>query len=683
MPDRESRLSEHLQRCDLDRLSLFARQPLATGWDQRNNPRCSAEPEVCLPLPNWPDPPPLSLNRLYWPTGATRWATFVGLTDREGLDQILAALVSARGAAKTVESGTLILSAADYVGAVNLGFNANASNNNYALATKMHLLPPRPVAMFDGHADRQCWLLPLVDERYWWQHRRVPTRLEWVLSQDHSDIFGNDTPTEAGLKEDWRGWVRILSYALGLWSEGIGKPIEFDDTRDEFGDPKDAKPETDYFYPDRNELDRIGYNAAALLDAVAWSCGRRVVRDFDGKTRLYSVDRSTKTHAINLTAFRGVGGGPTTYLPGDKTDDSRGFADSQNKTAGYKFSQAHPEFVDVTFRKLVEWGESEDWVDETDNLIPGVPSGTPTHPDTRVFYGPGVRTIRSAAPFTVGELQTYVPGVAKVIHTPSWVGRKWYDATSTATTEPRGEIDLSFYGDRYFRLADQIARDYYAWQAQSHEYQFGRIEWWTPTGFDDALEYDMERGVTHVRSLPADVGVNTMLIQVHRQCVYRPDFFLGIVTSEWTLHPKELEPRTESGYCSLQGASGPETEIWLDPCDTGLDTDYWARSWEWMSASARPLIPCDPWAAETSIEYGKRFAYLGDPVTVTVRSHKLVQALKDSLGCAIVVDGNGDAVLDADGNVIFDRTDCLSTASGLVTAERYGCEWVVTSIECN
>mgnify|MGYP003346184161 CR=1 FL=1 len=48
-----------------------------------------------------------------------------------------------------------------------------------------------------------------------------------------------------------------------------------------------------------------------------------------------------------------------------------------------------------------------------------------------------------------------------------------------------------------------------------------------------------QRGVTHVRSLPADVGVNTMLIQVHRQCVFRPDFFMGLVTSEWTLHPKE------------------------------------------------------------------------------------------------------------------------------------------------
>lgn len=676
MPDRESRLSEHLQRCDLDRLSLFARQPLATGWDQRNNPRCSAEPEVCLPLPNWPTPPPLSFNRLYWPTGATRWATFVGLTDREGLDQILAALISSRGAAKTVGDGTLILSHADYVGPLELGFNTNANGSQYAIATKMSLLPPRPIAMFDGHADRQCWLLPLVDERYWWQHRRVPTRLEWVLSQDHSDIFGNDTPTESGLKEDWRGWVRILSYALGLWREGSGEPIRFDDD-------KDAAPETDYFYPDRSELDRIGYNAAALLDAVAWSCGRRVVRNPDGKTRLYSVDWSRKTHSSNLTAYRIVGGGPATLVPGDKTDDARGPADNSRDTIGYAYSQAHPEFVDVTFRKLVEWGESESWQDETDNLIPGVPSGTPSHPDTKVFYGPGIRTIRNAAPFVVGDMQTYVPGVAKVIHTPSWVGRVWYDATSTATSEPRGTIDSSFYGDRYFRLADQIARDVYAWQSQAHEYQFGRLEFWNPTGFDDAIEVDMQRGVTHVRSLPADVGVNMMLIQVHRQCMYRPDFFMGLVSSEWTLHPKELEPRTTDGFCSLQGTSGPETEIWLDPCETGLDTDYWARSWEWMSARARPLIPCDPWAAKTSIEYGKRFAHLGDPVTVTVRSHKLVQQLKSLLGCAIVTDESGAAVLDTDGNVIFDRTDCLPTANGLVTAERYGCEWAVTSIECN
>lgn len=677
----------HLQRCDLDRLSLFGRQPLATGWDQRNTPRCSAEPEVSLPVPNWPETPPLVLNRLYWPTGATRWATFVGLIDRDGLDQILATLISSRGAAKTLGDGTLILSHADYIGPLYPGFNANSNASQYALVTKMHLLPPRPVAMFDGHADRQLWYLPLVDERYWWQYRRLPTRLEWVLSQDHSDIVENDDPTEHRLKEDWRGWVRILSYALGLWSEGVGQPIGFDDDDD---GKKGAKPETDYFYPDRHELDRLAYNAAALLDAVAWSCGRRVVRHPDGKTRLYSWTWSQTNHANNLKSYRGVGGGPITLVPGDKTlvpgdqkYEKRGFADNAKTTSGYAFSQAHPEFVDVTFRKLVEWGESSSWVDETDNQHPGMPSLTPTHPDSRVFYGPGVRVIRNSAAFSNGDMQTYVPGVVKTIHTPSWVGRVWYDATSTVDSEPRGEIDKSYYGDRYFRLAYQIAQDHHRWIEQAHEYQFGHLNWWNPTGFDDALEIDMQRGVTHVRSLPADVGVNSMLIQVHRQCVYRPDFFLGLVTSEWTAHPRELEPRPETGNCSVYSADGPTTEIWLDPCETGLNTDYWARSWEWMSATARPLIPCDPWAAENSIEYGKRFAHLGDPVTVTVRSHKLVQQLKDLVGCAIVVDGDGEPVLDADGNVIFDRTDCLPTANGLVTAERYGCEWVVTSIECN
>lgn len=685
LPDNEGRLAECLDRCDLNRLSLFGREPMAVAIDGRNNPRSSWEPEVCLPTPNYPAPPPLSLNRLYWPTGATRWATFVGLVNREGLDRILQGTLSAVGGnsanAKQFTPQRLDIASSDVIGPHAEGFNTSNDGTQYSLSVQMHLLPPRPVSLFDGYVGESLWLVPLVDDRYWWQFKKMPTRLDWVLSQDNSDIFGNNTPTANGLKEDWRGWFRILSFALGLWRDGYDNSIEV------LGDKcskqlSDRLKET-YFFPDRNELDRIAYNAAVLLDAVAYSCGRRIVRHPDGVTRAYSWEGSQYFHSNNLIAYRATGGGPITTAV-DKL--AKGMSDSVDGTPDIALTQAHPEFVDVTFRKLAEWDEQSTWPAENDFANPGRASGVPSYFDSRVFYGPGVRTIRNSGAVAY-PLKTYQPGAVKTIHTPSWVGRIWYDDGARIDSEPPGLIDLSTYGDRYFSLAYRIGRDFYEWQSQQHEYQFSRFEFWNPTGYDDAVEWDAGRGITHVRSMPPDVGVSSMLVQLHRQCVFQPDRFVGIISGPWTLHPKELEPITSlyppDADCAYQTTDGPSKPLWLDPCDIGFETDYFPNSWEWISAPARPLIPTDPHAQETSIEYGKAMAWLGDPVTVTVRSHKLVQQLKNDLGCAIMRDGDGNPILDANGNVIFERTGCLTTANGFVMAHRHGCEWLVDSIDCN
>lgn len=681
LPDNEGRLAACLERCDLDRLSLFGREPLAMTVDSRNNPRSSWEPEVCLPVPNYPTPPPLTLNRLYWPTGATRWSTFVGLVDRKGLDEILQNTLSAVGgnaaAAKQFTPQRLDLGSSDFLGPHAEGFNTSNDGTQYSLSVQMHLLPPRPISLYDGHLDMSLWLVPLVDERYWWQSRKMPTRLDWLLTQDHSDIFGNDDPTVNGLKEDWRGWFRILSFALGLWNDIYDNSIEISDIK--CSKQLDPSPiETSYFFPDRNELDRVSYNAAVVLDAVAWSCGRRVVRHPDGVTRLYSCATSQSVHANNLIAYKATGGGPITTAPEKLTN---GMADNVDGNTEIRLTQSHPEFVDVTFRKLVEWDEQSSWPTETDFANPGRASGIPGYPDSRVFYGPGVRTIRNSG-IVEHELKTYQPGVVKTIHTPSWVGRVWYDNGQSVDSEPRGDIDLSTYGDRYFRLANRISRDFYEWQSQQHEYQFCRFEFWSPTGYDDAVEWDAGRGVTHVRSMPLDVGVSSMLIQVHRQCVYQPDVFVGFIVGPWTLFPRSLS--VEDAQCSLPATAGPYSELWVDNecAGAGLGEDLFAASYEWMTAPARPLIPCDPWAATTSIEYGKQRAWLGDEVTLTVRSRKLIQQLKDQQECAYVRDEDGNLILDGDGNPIADRTGCLSSAAGLAQAHRDGCEWLVDWLDC-
>src|SRR4030065_1747242 len=43
---------------------------------------------VGLPRYNWPEPPPLRLNQIYWPTGATRWAYGIFLITTEQKEAI-------------------------------------------------------------------------------------------------------------------------------------------------------------------------------------------------------------------------------------------------------------------------------------------------------------------------------------------------------------------------------------------------------------------------------------------------------------------------------------------------------------------------------------------------------------------------------------------------------------------
>lgn len=622
-----------------------------------------AQPRVGLPRPNYSDVPPLGINQLYWPTGANRFARFVGLVELQDYLKILKfSGVDDGNGNRKMRAVQLMLAENEVDDATVAKWSFFSTWKDGAesrgLSTGMWLLDPRPIAIVPS--EKTYYLLPLVDDRYWWQMGSMPHRAPRA-------------------PESWLGW-------LGQFQTIVDPrdPKAASNKREFTVDLVPSKVTAEYVAPDAIEFSRPLETMPVVLDAYAHSLGRRAVRGIDGNVQVVDVATSETLHAVNIQNQQNMAGG-LIYSPSiAKTSGGALTAPSADKQALTTFARSIvvPEFIDVVFRKCVEWDQPDvtDLTGDTPQTrAPGTWGGAPTG-KTQVLYGPGVRVIRISLPGWFNA-KDFSPGVSQTIYTPSWVGRVFFEVDGTK--EPKGEKDDAFYGDRYFRLAKRIAQDWLDWHSQRHEYEFAGLQTWRVTGFDDYVLWDMRHNQTHVKSQPYDFGVDTQLVQVHRQCDYRPDFFMGLVSSEWTLHPKELEPRTTDGFCSLQGASGPETEIWLDPCETGLDTDYWARSWEWMSARARPLIPCDPWAAETSIEYGKRFAHLGDPVTVTVRSHKLVQQLKSLLGCAIVTDESGAAVLDTDGNVIFDRTDCLPTANGLVTAERYGCEWVVTSIECN
>lgn len=229
----------------LDDLRLFgphlsARSPL---WQSRGQ-SCK---HLGIPVVNYPPPPRLALNTLYWPTGATRWAYGVFLTDDDGLEEILRGDRAAGGGA--VRRSKLVLAESDFPDDIADSETAaggfhSGPDGQFALVTEMRLLQPRPISIdWDTSEEpvKRLWLLPLVDDRYFWQFA-------------HADL-------SSGMTSTWTELLGAISTALGVTTLD-GTTISAD-----FGSP------------DATDTTRSWQNAAVLLDAVAHSVGMRVVRD--------------------------------------------------------------------------------------------------------------------------------------------------------------------------------------------------------------------------------------------------------------------------------------------------------------------------------------------------------------------------------------------------------------------
>lgn len=194
--------------------ALFGGEPAAVRSSMTGT-RGDNKTGVGLPLPNYPSAPPLRLNSLYWPTGATRWGRMVALATAQQLQQIYL---------KPAVYGVRQLLVHD---------------GNTVVTAQMHMLEPRPLAGFSAVQAENLWLLPLVDERYLWQFRHMPP-------YEPSDI------------SSWNAVFTLLGIALD-------KPLAVSTI-----DPR-------FLSPDKTELFRPAANPAVLLDAVCHSIGHRFV----------------------------------------------------------------------------------------------------------------------------------------------------------------------------------------------------------------------------------------------------------------------------------------------------------------------------------------------------------------------------------------------------------------------
>jgi hypothetical protein len=666
MPDSGGWLADFLARTDLDRLDLFGACPVAL-CDQRNQAVGNHRPITPFPLPNYRTAPPLELNQLHWPSGATRWSTFVGLTTSTGLDAIRNQLPSESALGVDAYRMTplpFIMADSEFQGTIDARSLID-SDGRAAVYTMLTMLEPRALSTVKG--TETLWLLPLVDVRYFWQDIQMPHRVPSSLLSSRV--------TEQDLKTSWSGWLALLQHAIDSQTTPT-TTLAFNP------DPVSSE----YFFPDMAEFDQPQHNAAVVLDALAHSCGRRFVRQYSGACELIDCGKSRTRH--NQQLIDNTGGGIAVLPHSDAKDvDSR-----STGQALYARMAIYPQFVDVTYRQLVEYDADDVPADEPQGTIPA-----PFNAATAVLAGTGTRTVRTDTRASNAGARNIVENTSKVIHTPSWVGRHlWHDGNGSDCPEPPGIIDDAFYGDRYFRLANQITTDYVEWKAQQHEYDLSGFQPYELSGFDDAVTWDHQRGSTHVRSHSTDFGVSTQLVQVHRQCSFDREQIVGFITSEWTLYPKVLErPRDpnleQDDDCLLLTASQSiGNHCYFGVTIDSITSDQFDFTWQWAEAEVKPFIPTDPWAATNSIQYGRAMVWAGSSVIGVTRSQKIIQALRDTLDCDTLPGANAPAncpsVLSAstpDDCYDWNRSGVLASASGVSYLRRYGCEWQFLQIDCD
>jgi len=260
VPDGDGELVRWMNRyMPIEDLQIACDDPVAVA-SPRTDGRTGVRAHTGLPRPNWPAPPRPRLNSLYWPTGATRWARGYFLATEEAKDQI----VAAAGNESSGQMTKIKLKMGDQ------GEDDDPEDHRWILEADVWVLPPRPISSLDAgqqsgdYEETTLWLIPVVDDRYFWQYRNV-------------DDFSVTTSTT------WANLIDTLETALGLSS-----PIDHDTV------------DVEYLNPDPIEFTRRRDNAAVLLDAVAFSVNQRVVRQLDGSVTMRNYGNASADLDENL-----------------------------------------------------------------------------------------------------------------------------------------------------------------------------------------------------------------------------------------------------------------------------------------------------------------------------------------------------------------------------------------------
>lgn len=267
LPDGDGELQHWTRQYqDIADLVLFGESSMSAVSPRRGLLAWGGERKgVGQAVANYAAAPPPRLNTLYWPTGATRWARGYFVVAETQKKKIVAMAHGGSSAGNTA-----------------LSLKWGDPDHKTPLQASMYLLPPRLVARSRDSDYESLWLLPLVDDRYWWQFK------------DTDDLEIDDEKTWAGLFSD-------IGTAIG---SSVSLP---------------TATAAAYLSPDPYEFTRRFENAAMMLDAAALSVGKRIVRRLDGAVRAESFgDTDTVYKASIKLPFQLLAGGLNSSEYGDQ-----------------------------------------------------------------------------------------------------------------------------------------------------------------------------------------------------------------------------------------------------------------------------------------------------------------------------------------------------------------------------
>ena len=321
---------------------------------------------------------PIKLGTLYWPAGAARFA-YAHYLASEAQRNSIEAYLAANG----------------YTGVLTI------SDGTHSVSPTMSMLPVRPLSRVSGSPG--AYLLTLVDARFWW----------WFLG-------GNVTMTPGTTT-----WAQLYASIATL----LGINLAADTVASAY-----LKPAGDF---------ATSWSALpVLLDAVAFSCGQRLVRRFDGTVCALNAGSGETAFASNLAL--------SARLMGDSFDMYPASANALPAvTAGLDLNLAVPASVTVTFP-----------AHDSTTLVP-----------ESTFYTVAT-TLASLALSEYGN-STGVAGTTKILHCSMPA------ALSGGVPTNASEINA---------LASQASTDYYRWNSMGVDADYSGVCAWVMDGVAQLVE---------------------------------------------------------------------------------------------------------------------------------------------------------------------------------------------------
>lgn len=336
----------------------------------------------------------VELGRLYWPRGASRWAMGHFLVAQSQLETI-------RGIAKSSPSST-----DPYV---PLTFRMWSTDTD-GIETALYMLISRPMFRF---GENEVWCMTLVDERYfWWQNSASAT-----------------------IDEGTTTWTDLLD---DIATSLTGATFDLDTI------------EADYLKPPSVLQTERGDYLPPLLDAIAYSVGKQIVRGLDGTVTLQapaSAFTNRDTLLADFETFTKRGGSFALGLDGELLVDTEIWA-------------LVPENA-TTFYRQIDINKS----DKEDCCGCGTTTYSFDGPSVVTDNLPGCDAVYQMVGQKIGSKNVYTTAV------------EWMDNGSSQNSAEMSALTI------------QWAADWFLWRVgDSHRLLTG-IHAWENDGFADSVEW--------------------------------------------------------------------------------------------------------------------------------------------------------------------------------------------------